>query len=267
MDLFNRKRLAAAEQELAEARREIARLKEKCEAQTNEHSIKEVYHTIRTKIIHDPDQARSVYTKKESFMSWYENSLYTWLYEIVTSDEFKEEKLSVFAQVRLADIVKLWEESYNEFVHGIEFSPGKENSGKKSAHKAMLESKSDFNNHDYEETFLYPLLHSHIDFLICRAGNGKPEPILALELFDKNHFDKAQKTLRRNDKFKESLFAALNIKIEFDNSLRNDDIKRASKDEASLIRLKSEISGKIHSSIRKNCHNREEHAKKYNGKG
>lgn len=172
---------------------------------------------------------------------------------------------SEFGQVRLADIVRLWEECYNDFVDHIEFSPGKENSGKKAAHKVMLESKSNFNNQDYKETFLRPLLHSHIDFLICRAGNGKPEPILVFELFDKNHFDKAQKTLRRNDKFKESLFAALNIKIEFDNSLRNDDIKRASKDEASLIRLKSEISGKIHSSIRKNSHNREERAKKHNG--
>lgn len=267
MDIFNRKRLAAVEQELAEARRGIARLKEKCNAQINEHSIKEVYHTIRTKIIHDPDQARSVYTKKESFMSWYENLLYTWLYEIVTSDEFKEERLSVFAQVRLADIVELWEESYSDFVDHIEFSPGKENSGKKAAHNVMLESKSDFNNQDYKATFLYPLLHSHIDFLICRIGNGKPEPILVLELFDKNHFDKAQKVLRKNDKFKENLFAALNIKIDFDNSLRNEDIQRASKDETSLIKLKSEISGKIHSSIRKNSHNREEHAKKYNRNG
>lgn len=131
----------------------------------------------------------------------------------------------------------------------------------------MLESKSDFNNQDYKETFLHPLLHSHIDFLICRAGNGKPEPILALELFDKNHFDKTQRALRRNDKFKENLFAAINTKIDFDNSLRNEDIQRASKDEKSLIKLKSEISGIIHGSIRKNSHNREEHAKKHNGNG
>lgn len=256
MDIFNRKRLAAVEQELAEARREIARLKEKCNAQTNERSVKEAYSAIRTKVIRDPDQARNVYTKKASFMSQSENFLYTWLCEITASDEFKEEGLSVFAKVRLADIVGLWEENYKEFVDGIEFAPGKENSGKKAAHNVMLESKSDFNNQDYKATFLYPLLHSHIDFLICRIGNGKTEPILVLELFDKNHFDKAQKALRKNDKFKENLFAALNIKIDFDNSLRNEDIQRASNDETSLIKLKSEISGKIHSSIRKNSHNR-----------
>lgn len=131
----------------------------------------------------------------------------------------------------------------------------------------MLESKSDFNNQDYNELFYAPYYTHILIFLICRAGNGKPEPILALELFDKNHFDKAQKTLRRNDKFKESLFAALNIKIDFGNFLRNEDIQRASKDEKSLIKLKSEISGKIHSSIRKNSHNREERAKKYNRNG
>lgn len=280
MDIFNRKKLAAAEAEIIRLKEMLTnneqaykqKLAETEEYIDNLKNKNAVCHSIRNLVMDTPKQVNSVYRIKESFMSWCENKLYIWLCEIACSDEFKKEGLSVFSKVRLADIVELWEECYNEkedgkkaFTDNISFSNGRVNYGKKAVNDLILEKKPDFDNLCYDITFSYPILDKHVDFLICRSsGNEKTEPILVIELFDPRHFDSKNKKLIESDKFKEKLFDAL--KLCFDNSLRNDDVTRANKSEDLLNKLKAEIVGKFHESIRINDENRKKLEEKYNKK-
>ncbi|MBD5116161.1 MAG: hypothetical protein HDT48_01430 [Ruminococcaceae bacterium] len=288
MDIFNRKKLAEAKAKLDAANDAIDKLQEKLnnveqtyvqklhdseEYIDNLKNTNNVCRSIRNQVMNTPKQVNSVYRVKESFMSWCENKLYIWLCEIAYSDEFKKEGLSVFSKVRLADIVELWEECYSKkeedqrgvFTDSIEFSNGKVNYGKKSVNDLILEKKPDYDNQCYRITFTYPIFDKHVDFLICRSkGDGIPEPILVIELYDSRHFDSKNKTLVESDKFKENLFGAL--KLRFDNSLRNDDVTNSNKSEELLNKLKAKIVDKFHESIRINDEVRIERAEKYNKK-
>ncbi len=291
MDIFNRKKLAEMKAELDEKKAELNEVKAKLNVANNKintlnekikdteecinnlKNINKVCRSIRNQVMKTPKQVNSIYRVNESFMSWYENKLYLWLCEIAYSDEFKKEGLSVFSKVRLADIVELWEECYNQkeedqrgvFINHIEFSKGKVHFGKKSVNDLILEKKPDFDNQCYKITFSYPIFDKHVDYLICRSkGDGIPEPILVIELYDSRHFDPKNKILVESDKFKENLFGAL--KLRFDNSLRNDDVKNSNKSEDLLNKLKAEIVGKFHESIRINDEVRIERAEKSNKK-
>jgi len=273
VDIFNRKKVAELEKELANAKEQIKICNKEISRLTDKQKNDEYdFDSVRKKIIQDKDLARSVYVSRSYFMSWYEHRLYKLLCEITVSEVLKEYGLVVFAEVRLADIVKRWEDSYNSenssdcstFIKAME-----KNSYKRSVN-LLFESKKDFNNRDFDELFLYPLLRSHVDFLICRtlSPNTKDErfaPLMVIELFGQEHFDSGWSNRRRqeNDEFKRNLFEATSIC--FDNSLKNETLKDALKDNNKLISLKSELQGKILGAIRNDDY-RKKSANSYNKK-
>ncbi|MDE5995280.1 MAG: hypothetical protein K2G60_07185 [Oscillospiraceae bacterium] len=254
MDLFNRKKLLILTQELANTKELLKKANEENE-RLKEKSFKKNdsdFDALRKRIIQDKCLAKSIYVGKQYFMSWYESRLYRLLCDIVNSNELKEYGLIVFSQVRLADIVKRWEDCYssekasdNSFIKAIS-----KNGGKRAINTLLLESKNDFNNHDFDELFLYPLLRSHVDFLICRTLSPNTEeerlvPLMVIELFGQEHFDVngRNRQLQRNDEFKKYLFEA--TEIGFDNSLKNETLKNALKDNDKLDDLKAELQGKF----------------------
>lgn len=275
MDFFNRKKLLALTQELASTKELLKKANEENE-RLKEKSVKKNdsdFDALRKRIIQDKYLAKSIYVGKQYFMSWYESRMYRLLCDIVNSNELKEYGLIVFSQVRLADIVKRWEDCYssekgsdNSFTKAIS-----KNGYKCKINTLLLESKNDFNNHDFDEMFLYPLLRSHVDFLICRtlSPNTKNErlaPLMVIELFGQEHFDFdwRNRQLQRNDEFKKHLFEA--TEIGFDNSLKNETLKTALKDNDKLNDLKAELQGKILGFIRNDDDRRKMECKRYNEK-
>ena len=208
--------------------------------------------TFRKRIIQDIALAKCIYDRKWNFTSWYETRLYELLCEVSASDSLKKYKLRVFSQVRLADIIRVREESLEDFKKNISFTTSngkhKTNRSKEAVYDEM--KKANFDDAKYRQVFLYPLLRSHVDFLICRPGNEKLTPIMVFELFGQEHFDLdwKNKKLQRNDEFKKHLFEA--VGIGFDNSLQNDTLKVALKNPDKLSELKAELEGKILGYIR-----------------
>lgn len=277
MSIFGRKEIAELKAELRKKEQELEKTKEllkksneanaALDAREKEKSqIDNVNDFFRKMIVQDKDLAKSVYDKKWDFTSWYETRLYELLCDIVVSDALKKYELKVFSQVRLADIVKVREENLEKFKNNIEFHTTngvlKTNHSKEAVYEEMI--KANFNDKKYRQVFLYPLLRSHVDFLICRSGNEKLTPLMVIELFGQEHFDLdwQHKKLQRNDEFKKHLFEA--VGIGFDNSLQNDTLKEALKNDDKLNELKSEFEGKILGHIRENNDQNKKNAKTYN---
>lgn len=262
MSIFGRKEIAELRAELRKKEQELEKTKELLK-KTNEvyaaleHKEKDKPQcdngndSFRKRIIQDKDLAKSVYDRKWNFTSWYETRLYELLCDIVASDALKKYELKVFSQVRLADIVKVREENLEKFKSNIGFltttGASKTNRSKAAVYEEMI--KAGFDDKKYKQVFLYPLLRSHVDFLICR-GVKTLTPIMVIELFGQEHFDLdwKHKELQRNDEFKKHLFEA--VGIGFDNSLKNDTLKEALKNNDKLNELKSELEGKILGHIR-----------------
>lgn len=153
------------------------------------------------------------------------NIIYELRSEDIIDDEGKSIRLSLFAQVRLADIVELQCSSFDYF---------QKNSYKKDICKMITGIKPDFDNDDYKKTFLYPILSSHIDFLVCLNRKTFCEPIVAIELHGEEHdesSDKADKKRIWYDKLKAALFDAkqVNIKLLVANNDELDNADRRSK--------------------------------------
>lgn len=167
--------------------------------------------------------------KKRSYEYEMYKLLLNIIYELrskdIIDDEGKSIRLSLFAQVRLADIVELQYSSFDNF---------QKNSYKKDICKMITGIKPDFDNDDYKKTFLYPILSSHIDFLICLNRKTLCEPIVAIELHGEEHnesSDKADKKRIWYDKLKAALFDAkqVNIKLLVANNDELDNADRRSK--------------------------------------
>lgn len=169
--------------------------------------------------------------KKEKVIS-HEYKMYKLLVSIICNLNHNktEKKYSLFAQVRLADIITLWEEKY--WGNGSFTESTEKNTAKRSICEMIQENKHDFSNDDYKMAFLYPLLNSHIDFLICINDETQSIPVLAIELYGKEHDEKSEKADMkriRNDKFKKALFEASSVHISFltvmNNELNNKEVR------------------------------------------
>lgn len=177
MSIFGRKEIAKLKKELEdkqmeldEQRRifdnEISELKDKIQ------ESKKVYEI--SNLVRDSDRnMEKMYCSKFSFLTGYEQILYELLTEIMT--ENPDMNLFLFANTRLADIIKTWEQYYNN-----PNKPCKEsfvnNSFKTSLNDEIKSIKTDFNDTDYKKAFIEPLINSHIDFLVCQkrvSDNGK----------------------------------------------------------------------------------------------
>lgn len=267
MSFFGRKEIAALKAELAEKERELDSIKEllaDVKGKTEQNNSECRYYTLREELVRDRKLTESIYVRKYNFMSWYEYELYKLLCKVSVSEKLKKYGLTVFAQVRLADIVRLRESTLENFKKNINFSVNgteKTNHYKEKVYSAM-ESLGLNDDDSYKQTFLYPLMRSHIDFLICRSLNKNLSPLMVIELFGEEHFDYKNKKLQSNDEFKKLLFEA--IKVSFDNSITNEAIKEASKDENKWDTLKLEFEGKILGSIRDDSERVAKSSKKYN---
>lgn len=284
MSIFGRKEIAELKNKLEKKEQELKKVEQKLEEtkellrksnETVENETverKEIalsdngYDDFRKRIIQDISLAKSVYDRKWDFTSWYETRLYDLLCDIVVSDTLKKYELKVFSQVRLADIVKVREENLEKFKNNIEFHTTKgdlkTNRSKATVYEEMI--KANFDDKKYRQVFLYPLLRSHVDFLICRSGNERLTPLMVIELFGQEHFDLdwKNKKLQRNDEFKKHLFEA--VGIGFDNSLTNETLKSSLKSNDKLNELKSELEGKILGCIRDANDQDKKNAKTYN---
>ena len=273
MDIFNRKKLAEAEEKYTEAEKKIlsAELRinqlneklyetertykqklidahdriEELESKTDENNKSKNYiYYIRNTVIKNREYISAVYCSKLSFFTPNEYKLYILLRSIIqTIQKEKFIELSLFSHVRLADIVRMWEEYYyNQNKSDKSFFHCKEkNRNKTEIVKIIQECAPDFNEDDYKETFLYPLLSYHIDFLICLDKNDefKSIPICAIELNGSEHYKNFRR--QKSDKLKESLFEGSKISL---LSLDNDDLKDNKSAEAIII-------GKIYEALQK----------------
>lgn len=277
MSIFGRREIAELKARLQKKEQELEKTKEllrksneaNAAMETKEKEKSQIDNgndSFRKMIILDKDLAKSVYDRKWDFTSWYETRLYELLCDIVASDTLKKYELKVFSQVRLADIVKVREENLEEFKDNIEFHTTKgelkTNRSKSAVYEEMI--RAGFDDKKYKQVFLYPLLRSHVDFLICRSGNERLTPLIVIELFGQEHFDLdwKNKKLQRNDEFKKHLFEA--VEIGFDNSLTNETLKSALKNVDKLNELKSELEGKILGCIRDAIDQGKKNAKTYN---
>lgn len=138
--------------------------------------------------------------------------------------------LVLLSKVRLADIIELWEEFYNDEAKEIArkqnpLNNGKvflnalsKNSAKSLINERIVELDSTFSNNDYLTAFLYPLLRLHIDFLICKHTDKNVEPMLVIELNGKEHYRNSENSDGRkikNDELKEAIFRSKGVKIGF----------------------------------------------------
>ncbi len=255
MSIFGRREIAELKAELERKEQEINSLKQSIEELNScidfDKNEDRDCCNFRMNIVRDKKLAASVYKSKE-FMSSYEFKLYMLLCEISSSEKLKEYELTVFSQVRLADIVGIWEENLDKFRNSINFysysdSEIKTNHNKEKVYSEM--ERANFNDKKYNKTFLYPLLRSHVDFLICRPKNNTLIPLMAIELFGKEHFDRKNIKRQSNDEFKKLLFEA--VGVGFDNSLTNEALNEALNNSDKMDALKSELEGKILGIIRR----------------
>lgn len=253
MSIFGRREIAELKADLERKEQEIDSLKQSIEELNScidfdKNEDRDCYN-FRMKIVRDKKLAASVYKSKD-FMSSHEFKLYMLLCEISSSEKLKEYELTIFSQVRLADIVKMWEENLEEFKEKIVYSSGGKTLTNRSKEKVYSEmEKENFNDRKFNKTFLYPLLRSHVDFLICRPKNDTLIPLMAIELFGKEHFESKNIKRQSNDEFKKLLFEA--VGVGFDNSLTNEALKEALNNSDKMDALKSELEGKILGIIRR----------------
>lgn len=157
------------------------------------------------------------------------NIIYDLKSENLVNTDGQNIKLSLFAQVRLADIVGLQCITFDYFQKKVD---------KNSICKMIYGIKPDFDNDDYKKNFLFPILSSHIDFLICLNGKTLCEPLLAIELHGEDHDENSDKADNKRiwyDKFKNAIFESEKVKIKlitFKNSeLDSSDEKQNLKEE------------------------------------
>lgn len=132
-------------------------------------------------------------------------------------------RLSLFSQVRLADIVELQCSTFDKFKNDLH---------RKNICGMIEGKKPDFDNEDYKKAFLNPLLNKHIDFLICINEKTQCVPLLAIELHGLDHDENskfADEKRIRNDKFKKALFESEKVDVELlivkNEELNNKEIK------------------------------------------
>lgn len=196
----------------------------------NKSKTKSAPYTIRKEVVDgikkvDSTQLMSALYKNKKFFSKNEFNFYELLMPLIQSNG-----LVLLSKVRLADIVELWEEFYDDKAKEIEkrrnpLNRGKvflnalsKNSIKSLINKRMVELNPEFSNSDYLIAFLYPLFRLHIDFLICKCTDKDVEPMLVIELNGKEHYIASQNgdsAKTRNDKFKEAIFRSKAVKIGF----------------------------------------------------
>ncbi|MDE7400192.1 MAG: hypothetical protein K2N06_11785 [Oscillospiraceae bacterium] len=178
------------------------------ECRNNSSKTKDPFYEIVNDVRDEPKLMASIYLSKKDFFSPYEYRMYNLLENMIYDfrDEFGD--LAVFSKMRLADIVGLFEQNYNTGERSFCDCIGK-NPNKKGVCELIDRFMSNFNNNDYKRAFLFPLLRSHIDFLICDHNEGKSNPILAIEVHgsehDRNSTNPDWKRIH-NDSFKISLF-------------------------------------------------------------
>lgn len=243
--------LLTAQARLAKIEADYKKLEEKLNSEINndidnlnydEDENDKVYH-IRNIVKKNSYYLNKVYCSKSDFFHSFrkcaqshEYEMYKLLlniiYELKSEDLINAEgqnvRLSLFAQVRLADIVELQCSTFDKF---------KNDTYRKSICKMIKDNKSDFDNDDYQRAFLYPILSSHIDFLICLNEKTFCVPLLAIELHGEDHNEESQyadEKRIRNDKFKNSLFESGKVKIKLmvvkNAALDNTDDKQKTKD-------------------------------------
>lgn len=182
------------------------------------HSKSDFFHSFKGKRSHEYEMYKLLL-----------NIIYELKSEDLVNAEGQNVKLSLFSQVRLADIVELQCGTFEKFKNG---------NNRNSICNMIEEKKPDFDNDDYRKTFLYPILSLHIDFLVCLNTKTLCVPLVAIELHGEDHdenSDKADKKRIWNDKFKKSIFESDEVKIQlmvFKNSeLDSSDEKQNLKDE------------------------------------
>jgi len=161
----------------------------------------------------------SIYASKNDFFSPYEYKMYNLLENLLNNYSFEFGDLAVFSKMRLADIVRLHEDTYsnggNSFCKNVEKYPYK-----KGLCDLVEKYMPHFSDEDYKRAFLFPLFRLHTDFLICDHNEGTSKPILAIELHGPEHDKDSEKpdwSRIHNDDFKKSLLdprnSAMGVKM------------------------------------------------------
>ncbi len=155
----------------------------------------------------NPKLMSSIYASKNDFFSPYEYKMYNLLENLLYNYSFEFGDLVVFSKMRLADFVRLHEETYssgeNSFCKNVEKYPYK-----KGLCDLVEKYMPHFSDEDYKRAFLFPLFRLHTDFLICDHNEGISKPILVIELHGTEHDrNSANPDWNRiyNDDFKKSL--------------------------------------------------------------
>ncbi len=182
---------------------------------TDLQNRKDPIYNITDQVRESPDYMATLYCSKNSFLSPNEFKMYTLLENFAYKYCADFGSLSIFANTRLADFIKLFESSY--VGEKDSFSKKAENKPKKKAICEIIDKfMPNFNNEDYKLAFLYPLLRMHVDFLICadsEEDDDTTKPILAIEMYGSEHNENSEKPNRKtifNDNFKKSLFSFKN---------------------------------------------------------
>lgn len=198
----------------------------------NLQNIKKPIYNIIDEVRKNPDYMSALYLSKNSFLSTNEYKMYVFLENLIYEyrDEFGD--LSVFANTRLADVVKLFEKNYSSDKYSF-CKKLQKNPNKKKICELIDKYMPDFNDDDYEYAFLYPLYRMHIDFLICYNESGTSKPILAIELHGSEHDRNSKKpdwNRIHNDEFKEALFdpknKSMNVRLLV---IKNDELNNEGK--------------------------------------
>lgn len=180
----------------------------KLASQKNKKPIFNIMNQVRE----NPNYMSALYCSKYSFLTTNEYKMYVLLENLIYENRDTLGDLSVFANTRLADIVKLFEEEYNSGDNSFCKNLNK-NPNKKKICELIEKYMPNFNDGDYKNAFSYPLNRLHIDFLICDNENDKSRPVLAIELHGSEHDPKSEKAdwnRIKNDKFKRELFDSKN---------------------------------------------------------
>ena len=170
-------------------------------------NAKDPIYEIVDRVRANPKLMSSIYASKNDFFSPYEYKMYNLLENLLNNYSFEFGDLAVFSKMRLADIVRLHEDTYsnggNSFCKNVEKYPYK-----KGLCDLVEKYMPHFSDEDYKRAFLFPLFRLHTDFLICDHNEGTSKPILAIELHGPEHDKDSEKpdwSRIHNDDFKKSL--------------------------------------------------------------
>jgi len=179
-------------------------------------NAKDPIYEIVDRVRVNPKLMSSIYASKNDFFSPYEYKMYNLLENLLYNYSFEFGDLAVFSKMRLADFVRLHEDTYssggNSFCKNVEKYPYK-----KGLCDLVEKYMPHFSDKDYKRAFLFPLFRLHIDFLICDHNDGTSKPILAVELHGTEHdrnLEKSDWNRIHNDDFKKSLLDPRNNAME-----------------------------------------------------